>query len=216
MDASTYDRWYRCGHGRWIGQRELGLIRAALMPRVGESLLDVGCGTGFFTRALRPVIDGDVVGADIDAGWLAYARARDKMETLYERADARALPHADKAFDLVTAITVIDFIDEDAAAVAELVRVAKRRVAIGLLNRNSLLWWQKGRGVGRGGYRGARWYTPAEAIGLFDGLPVDNLRVDTAIVLPGGGRLARWMEGRWPSWLSVGAFLLVTADVIGS
>ena len=216
MDAATYDRWYRCGHGRWIGQRELGLIRAALAPRAGESLLDVGCGTGFFTRALRPAIDGDVVGADIDAGWLAYARAQDKTGALYERADARALPHADNAFDLVTAITVIDFIDEDAAAVAELVRVARRRVAIGLLNRNSLLWWEKGRDGGRGGYRGARWYTPARVQGLFDGLPVENVRLQTAIVLPGGGRVARWLEGRWPSWLSVGAFLLASADVVDS
>ena len=216
MDAATYDRWYRCGHGHWIGRRELGLIRAALAPRAGESLLDVGCGTGFFTRALRPAIDGDVVGADIDAGWLAYARAQDKTRALYERADARALPHADNAFDLVTAITVIDFIDEDAAEVAELVRVARRRVAIGLLNRNSLLWWEKGRDGGRGGYRGARWYTPARAQGLFDGLPVENLRLQTAIVLPGGGRVARWLEGRWPSWLPVGAFLLASADVVDS
>ncbi|MEC9482843.1 MAG: class I SAM-dependent methyltransferase, partial [Halomonas sp.] len=180
-----------------------------------ESLLDVGCGTGFFTRALRPAIGGDVVGADIDAGWLAYARAQDKTGALYERADARALPHADNAFDLVTAITVIDFIDEDAEAVAELVRVARRRVAIGLLNRNSLLWWQKGRGGGRGGYRAARWYTPAGARRLFDGLAVENLCLRHGIILPNGGPIARFVENRWPSWLPVGAFLLLTVDLSG-
>lgn len=212
MDAATYDGWYRQGHGRWIGRIEADLLRAALVPRAGESLLDVGCGTGFFTRALCPEIRGVLVGADIDADWLVHARDHGPGGIRYERADARALPHADHAFDLVTAITVVDFIDDDARAVAELVRVARRRVAIGLLNRHSLLWWQKGRGADRGGYHGARWYTPAEALGLFDGLPVGNLRVDTAIVLPGGGRLARWLEGRWPAWLPVGAFLLVTAD----
>ena len=216
MDAADYDRWYRSGKGRWIGRCEAELIRTALAPRAGESLLDVGCGTGYFTRALAPAITGGVVGADIDAGALTYALDQDRTGTCFERADARALPHAEDAFELVTAITMIDFVDEDAAAVAELVRVARRRVAVGLLNRHSLLWWQKGRGGGRGGYRGARWYTPARARRLFDGLPVENLQLRTAVVLPGGGRVARWLEGRWPSWLPVGAFLLVTADIVPS
>ncbi|TKA90632.1 methyltransferase domain-containing protein [Guyparkeria sp. SB14A] len=212
MNAADYDQWYRSGHGQWIGERETALIRGCLSPRSGESLLDVGCGTGFFTRALGASIDGLVVGADIDADWLAYARDQDRTGACYERADARALPHADKAVDLVTAITVLDFIDEDAAAVAEMVRVARRRVVIGVLNRNSLLWWQKGRDGGRGGYAGARWYTPADARRLFEGLPVARIRVQTAIVLPGGGRFARWLERRWPAWLPCGGVILLSAD----
>ena len=214
MDAAVYDQWYRSGHGRWIGRREAELVSAALAPRAGETLLDVGCGTGYFTRALGKACSA-VVGADIDPDWLAYARDHDPGQAYYERADARALPHADRSFDCVSSIAVIDFIAEDAAAVAEIVRVARRRVAIGLLNRNSLLWWRKGRHGGSGGYRGARWYTPAQARRLFDGLPVGNLDMRTAIVLPGGGRVARWLEGRWPAWPPVGAFLLLTADVTG-
>ena len=215
MDAAAYDQWYRSGHGCWIGRCEADLIAASLAPRAGETLLDVGCGTGFFTRALYPVIGGALVGADINADWLAHARDQGARDIRYERADALALPHRDRAFDLVTAITVIDFIEEDAAAVAEIVRVARRRVAIGLLNRNSLLWWRKGRRGGYGGYRGARWYTPGGARRLFDGLSVENVELRSAIVLPGGGRLARWLEGLWPPWWPVGAFLLVTADVTG-
>ena len=36
--------------GRWIGQLEYSLVRGLLKPIPDESLLDVGCGTGYFTR----------------------------------------------------------------------------------------------------------------------------------------------------------------------
>lgn len=71
-------------------------------------------------------------------------------------------------------------------------------------DRHSLLWWQKGRHGGRGAYRGARWHTPRDAQALFDGLPVTEVSVSSAIWLPGGG---------WPAWLNGGGFLLVVADL---
>ncbi|MFW6379703.1 MAG: class I SAM-dependent methyltransferase [Guyparkeria sp.] len=213
MNAADYDRWYRSGHGRWIGERETDLIRGYLAPRAGESLLDVGCGTGFFTRALGESIDGLLVGADIDADWLAYAREQDRGGGCYERADARSLPHPDRSFDLVTSITVLDFVDEDARALAEMVRVARRRVVVLVLNRCSLLWWQKGMHGGSGGYAGARWYRPGEARRLFDGLPVSNVRRQSGIILPGGGWHARWLERHWPARLPLGGVILLSADV---
>lgn len=216
MDAETYDQWYETPRGRWIGQREVALLLGALQPGSGESLLEVGCGTGFFTRALASAIGGPVTGVDIDPEWVAYARRQDTGKASYQVADARALPHEAASFDLVVSIAALCFIEEERAAVREMVRVAGRRVAIGLLNRRSLLWFQKGRRGGRGGYRGARWHTPSEAVDLFTGLPVRLLRVQTAIHLPGGGRLARIMERLWPQWVHTGAFILVVADTVAA
>lgn len=216
MDAETYDRWYETAYGRWIGKQEVALLLEELQPRDGESLLDVGCGTGYFTRALAAATGAPVTGIDINPDWIAYARRRNSTNVTYEVADARALPYEAASFDLVMSITALCFIEEERAAVREMLRVARRRVAIGLLNRHSLLWFRKGRNGGRGGYRGARWHTTSEAINLFAGLPVRNLRVRTAIHLPGSGRYARLAERLWPQWLYTGAFILVVADTAAS
>jgi len=93
MDAESYDRWYETSRGRWIGQREAELVVETLQPRPGESLLDVGCGAGFFTRTLAGATDGQVVGVDINPDSVEYARGRDAGKASYEVADARALPY---------------------------------------------------------------------------------------------------------------------------
>ena len=213
-DAEAYDRWYETPRGRWIGQRETALLLEALQPRPGESLLDVGCGTGFFTRAVAPAITGPVTGVDINPEWVAYARRRDPGGAAYDVADARALPYGDDSFDLVVSIAALCFVEEERAAVGEMIRVARRRIAIGLLNRRSLLWLLKGRSGGRGGYRGARWHTAGEAQELFRRLPVQHLRVRTCIHIPSSARLARVTERLWPPWLHTGVFLLAVADIV--
>ncbi|MGH3204832.1 MAG: class I SAM-dependent methyltransferase [Streptosporangiaceae bacterium] len=61
--------------------------------------LDLCCGTGAGTRALRPLCQGQVTGVDFSAGMLAQARSA-HPDARWVRADARALPFAG-AFDLV-------------------------------------------------------------------------------------------------------------------
>ena len=55
-------------------------------------------------------------------------------------------------------VTAQCFVPQLPKAVAEIVRVSRRRFALGLLNRNSLLWLQKGRRGGSGAYRRAHWH----------------------------------------------------------
>ena len=73
-DTADYDRAIR----RWT--RELRWRRAmieALAARAGETILDVGCGTGSFAVMLkRAEPDVDVVGIDPDEEALAIARAK--------------------------------------------------------------------------------------------------------------------------------------------
>jgi SAM-dependent methyltransferase len=213
MDAAEYDRWYDTPRGRWIGQREIALLLGALRVRSGESALDVGCGTGYFTRALARALDGRVIGVDIDPAALEFARERGPGRASYAVADARALPFRDASFDLVVSVAALCFVDDERAAVREIVRVARRRIAIGLLNRHSLLWRSKGRDGGSGSYRGARWHSTSEALALFSGLPVQPVALRTAIQIPSGGRLARAIERLSPPCLHTGAFILVIADL---
>ncbi len=212
MDAAQYDAWYDTPRGAWIGEVEYALLHERLAPRAGETLLDVGCGTGYFTRRFAAVsFPGKVVGVDRDAAAVRYAAEKGGAEYLV--ADACCLPFADKRFDVVASITALCFIADERLALAEMLRVARRRIVLGLLNRHSLLWWQKGRGGGAGAYRGAHWHTAEEAIEMWQGLAAKAGIARTAVVLPGGGALARRLEAPLRCLLPrAGAFLVVAAD----
>ena len=214
MRPEEYNAWYATPRGTWIGTNEYRLLVGLLEPRPGDTLLDVGCGTGYFTRSFAA--DGSctrVAGADIDPSALRYASQHSACAETYVCADARTLPFPDRSVDLVISVTALCFIKEERAALAEMLRVARRRVALGLLNRHSLLYLEKGRGSGKGAYRGARWHTPRQALALFAGLSASKPKLATAIFLPRAGSLARRVE---PCLQDVeaewGSFIAVTAD----
>ena len=89
----------------------------------GDRVLDMGCGRGFylkFTRELYP--EADVIGVELDRPLLERARAEvPGVRTL--SADVRRLPFPDGAFDRVIFSEVIEHVADDAAALAELLRV---------------------------------------------------------------------------------------------
>jgi SAM-dependent methyltransferase len=211
MNPAEYDGWYATPRGRWIGETEYALAARALAAQPGDSLLDVGCGTGWFTR--RAAADNLVAtGLDPNSVWLDFARAHSSPALNWVEGDARDLPFADASFDHVLSIAALCFVDDERQAVAEAVRVARRRFAIGWLNRSSLLYWQKGRHGGSGAYRGARWHTAREVRALFAGLPVKNLKLRSAIFLPSGTAGAIWLERSLPNVLPWGGMLLVTGE----
>lgn len=211
MNPADYDAWYHTARGRWIGEAEYALAARLLAPQAGDSLLDVGCGTGWFTR--RAAADDLVAtGLDPNADWLDYARAHSRPAVSWVEGDARALPFADAGFDHVLSIAALCFVDDERQAVAEAVRVTRRSFAIGWLNRASLLYRQKGRGGGSGAYRGARWHSAGEVRALFCGLPVRNLKLRSAIFLPSATRAARGLEQAMPSALPWGGLLLATGE----
>ncbi|OYW23905.1 MAG: hypothetical protein B7Z49_03420, partial [Hydrogenophilales bacterium 12-63-5] len=139
-----------------------------LAARPGDSLLDVGCGTGWFTRRAA-TDDLRVTGLDPNFAWLNYARVHSKSQLSWVQGDAQRLPFADASFDHVLSIAALCFVDDERQAVAECVRVARCRFALGWLNRDSLLYRQKGRDGGSGAYHGARWHSAVELRALFAG-----------------------------------------------
>lgn len=211
VNPADYDAWYDAPRGRWVGGTEYALAARQLAAQPGDSLLDVGCGTGWFTR--RTAADGlKATGLDPNLDWLNFARANSSPSLQWVEGDARALPFDDASFDHVLSIAALCFVADERQAVAECVRVARQRISIGWLNRRSLLYWQKGRHGGSGTYRGARWRTASEVHALFDHLPVRNLTLRSAIFLPSGSRWSRALESRVPSGLALGGLLLATAD----
>ena len=193
MDPTAYDAWYETARGRWIGDTEYRPLHRVLAPVPGDSLLDVGCGSGHFTRRFARE-NLRVTGIDPDSDMLRFAAAHAAAGEPYLLGDARALPFAARSFELCVCITALCFIREQSRALAEMVRVTRRRLVLGLLNRHSLLYLQKGRAGGAGAYRGAHWHTRAEVGKLFEGLPLARPTLYSAVFLPGGSRFAQLCE----------------------
>jgi SAM-dependent methyltransferase len=212
MKPEAYEAWYDSNRGRWIGDVEYDLLLSMLRPEPRSSLLDLGCGTGHFTRLFAQVLQGLVVGLDPIREWLIYANTRADGER-YVAGSAETLPFPDRCFDYTVSVTALCFISRQERALREIIRVTRRRFVLGLLNRHSLLYLQKGRGGGTGGYQGAYWHTPDEIRLLFGSLPVENLQLRTAIVFPQGGILGRAVERCWSGRLLLGGFLAVSGDL---
>lgn len=210
LDPATYDAWYRTARGRWIGETEYRLLSRALAPRPAETILDVGCGTGYFSR--RFTQDGHpVVGIDVDLAVASYASRSQSPKLSCVVGDMMALPFADGSFDCVIAVTSLCFVEDEAKAIKEIIRAARRRFALGLLNRDSLLYRAKARTAGS--YAGARWHSAASVAALMSDQPVRDVRVATAVFVPGGGPLAQILENIAPAGLPWGGFIAVTGSL---
>lgn len=211
MSPAQYDTWYDSPRGRWIGDTEYRLLSDELELRSEARVLDIGCGTGWFTRRLAALPGLQVTGIDHNDEWLAFARSRDPHST-YLQADALALPFADNSFDQVFSVAALCFTADWQKAVREIVRVTRQRFAIGLLNRHSQLWFEKGRQGGKGAYRGGLWLSPGELLGSVKGLPVKNVRLRSAIFLPSGSSTARIAEHVLPNFVPWGGFMVLAGE----
>ena len=97
--------------------------RLALALKPGETVLDLGAGTGVSTQELARS-GAFAVGADLSQGMLRVGRqARPEVPLL--AADALALPFADDSFDAVTiSLALRNIVDPD-AALREMARVTR-------------------------------------------------------------------------------------------
>ncbi|MEW6691102.1 MAG: class I SAM-dependent methyltransferase [Pseudomonadota bacterium] len=212
MTPQQYDAWYAAPRGAWIGELEYRLLQGMLRPAPGSSILDVGCGTGYFSR--RFALEGHAVtGIDVDPATIDYARGHAAAREQYAVADALALPFEQRRFDYCISVTALCFLPDERKALEEIVRVARKGIAVGLLNRRSLLYLKKGRGGGSGAYRGAHWHTPGELRVLLNGLPVAKPQIRSAVFLPSGGAAARRLEALIPGKTLLGGFLAASADL---
>jgi SAM-dependent methyltransferase len=212
VDAAEYHRWYETRRGRWIGDLEYDLMHRLLHPEHGASILDVGCGTGYFTHRFARA-GHTLTGLDPALHWLSFAKGDATPGEYYVAGRAERMPFADRSFDHTISIAALCFMADPTPGIAEIVRVTRHRFAIGLLNRQSLLYRKKGRGHGTGAYRGACWYTAAEIRRFFAGLTVEHLRIRSAVFEPRGVLLSRSVEHLVPSALPFGAFIVAAGEV---
>ncbi|MGW4242811.1 class I SAM-dependent methyltransferase [Nocardia sp. NPDC004722] len=119
-EAARYDRT-RGGEARAAAAADA--VRR-LLPAEARTILDVACGTGIVTARLRAP-GRAVVGVDLSAGMLAFARPR--LAGAVVRADATRLPILEKTVDAVIFMWLLHLVPPAVAeqAMAEAARVLR-------------------------------------------------------------------------------------------
>ncbi len=109
-------------------QRRLEMIRRAAGERVQGNVLENGCGVGMYLEQLARS-GGHAVGLEYD-----FERAAQAVQRSPEvvNAASEGLPFCSETFDLILSHEVIEHVQDDRAAVEEMVRVLRPRGRIAL------------------------------------------------------------------------------------
>jgi len=138
-NTAQHQYWNTVAGPRWVGlggfvERRVGAVNDLLLARsrvaAGESVLEIGCGTGATTVPLAEVVGpkGRVVGVDLSEPMLEGARKRVAETGLSNitllPTDAQVHPFAPDEFDLITSRFGVMFFADPFAAFSNLLPAA--------------------------------------------------------------------------------------------
>ncbi|WP_394836433.1 class I SAM-dependent methyltransferase [Pendulispora rubella] len=102
------------------GIAERASVLSALGDLTGKSVLDIGCGTGFYPRVFRRVGANEVVGIDLSEEMIGVGRQLEELEQAgisYHVLDAANLPDLGQ-FDVVTNMWLVNHMTDPVALAA--------------------------------------------------------------------------------------------------
>ena len=127
MKEHTYPIMFRVEQSHWwyTGRRKiLESFLEDICSHITDRrprILDVGCGTGANLLMLSKY--GDAEGVDVSEDALAFCRERGLKNV--KLGAAEKLPYEDGTFDLVTALDVVEHLDDDLGGLREMRRVLR-------------------------------------------------------------------------------------------
>lgn len=136
-DAIYYDERMNDSRNRFAVDLEKRLMLEMLQPVRGESVIDIGCGTG---SGLLTFLDRGLQGTGIDASpyMLDIASKNIGNRADLHRGFAEDLPFDDNSFNYACFITTLEFVEDPKRAIEEACRVAKDKLFLGVLNRYAI------------------------------------------------------------------------------
>jgi 2-polyprenyl-3-methyl-5-hydroxy-6-metoxy-1,4-benzoquinol methylase len=127
MNAEEYARMHQFEDWYWwfVARRRSALQFAVDYRPEGRPLrfLDAGCGTGALMERLSRSGQSEVYGIDVAREALAFSLTRGQERLA--QASLTALPFAGDCFDVVTALDVVEHVEEDVKALGEIRRVLR-------------------------------------------------------------------------------------------
>ncbi|MBW1962592.1 MAG: methyltransferase domain-containing protein [Deltaproteobacteria bacterium] len=176
----------------------------------GDRLLDVGCGTGHWSRFFSS-LGYEVVGVDISQSMILEVRNKCTARTRLMVANAASLPFDNASFKIVTAMATLEFVSNAESAIKEMIRCAKPagRVIIGTLNKLAPI--NRDRIVkNKEPYASAHMFSPDELRNLMASFGAVRIRVSVNETKPKQVKPLReaWDRFALPWKQSAGAFIV--------
>ncbi len=124
--ASSYDSVARLQ--RQVGQRLIEALPSNYQPDQCDAfkIIDLGCGTGYFTEQLaKKYPSADITGIDLAQGMLNFASSKRDMPVTWLCGDAENIPLADNSVDLMFSSLAFQWCEQLPVLASEIVRVLK-------------------------------------------------------------------------------------------
>ena len=135
--ADKYDKWYETAEGAMYDRLEKKAVSRYLRQNTqGMKLLEVGCGTGHWSRFFSDC-GFEVTGVDVSERMIKTAQGKNIANASFQIADGHSLPFKDNSFDVTAAITTLEFAGNTELVLREMARCTRKpsgQLIIGVLN----------------------------------------------------------------------------------
>ncbi len=138
-DSIAYDSWYKSRYSKISARHHSNLLRSLLKPASGDSIIDIGCGTGETLKDLLKDPDLQLTGLDPSPYMLDIAAKNLGGKVDLHRGVAESLPFDDNEFHHACLVTTLEYVNNPQKAIEEAARVAKDRLFICIMNRYAIL-----------------------------------------------------------------------------
>jgi len=135
--ADAYDQWYETAEGGMYDRLEKKAVSRHLRQNnQGRELLEVGCGTGHWSRFFSDC-GFAVTGVDVSGRMIKIAQGKNITNASFQIADGHFLPFQDNSFEVTAVITTLEFVHDAELVLQEMVRCTRKpsgQLLVGVLN----------------------------------------------------------------------------------